>query len=261
VNNQPGGANNQNYVDLSNPTDNGLFVDWTMLLSHEISSQAAQTSDAMVSTGQLAGVNNPRYRGVFICPTAPQSYVDSIFTDYSSNPRLMPDLRMQDYYATSQEPGYGSKFGSPVTLLLRPPKLAHIKRSTEIAVIFDASVISRGGLWNASADADGLDNGGLGNRTYMTDQYSLPTNKNPVENAGLPISTYSGNGNSPFTPAAQPPQDYNSDNYDNWATIRFRHASNTQANALMLDGHVQSFNYNAHNQSTDMLESNINVNP
>ncbi|MGA2440915.1 MAG: type II secretion system protein [Tepidisphaeraceae bacterium] len=262
VNLQAIAANNVLYTDLSNPTDPNLFVDWTMLLSHEISSQAAVTSDAVVATGQLAGVNNPRYRGVFICPSAPQSYVDSIFTDYSSHPRLIPDLRTTDNYASYQQPGY-PRFGT--ALNLRPPKLAHIKRSTEIAVIFDASVAgtgSRANLWNASADADGLDNGGLTARTYMTDQYSLSSNKNPVEDASLPISTYSGNGNSHYyPPSTQPPQVYNSDQIDNWATIRFRHASNTQANALMLDGHVQSFNYNAVHQTTDMLESNINVNP
>jgi prepilin-type N-terminal cleavage/methylation domain-containing protein/prepilin-type processing-associated H-X9-DG protein len=250
------------YSDLSNPNSNTLFVDWTMLLSHEISSLAAVNSDAMNSTGQTNGFNNPKLRGYFICPSAPQSETDSgnIFTDYSTHPRIMPDLGSEDAYNELSLPKKSSGF-----LCCQPYKLAHIKRSTEIALIFDASVKSRGGVWNASADADGLDNGGLYNspkpNTYMTDQYGV-ANNTPPQNASQPISMFSGNGNAaPYTITTLPLQDYNSDKDDNWATIRFRHASNTQANVLMADGHVQTFNYNPHNQTTDMLKGNINVNP
>jgi prepilin-type processing-associated H-X9-DG protein len=43
--------------------------------------------------------------------------------------------------------------------------------------------------------------------------------------------------------------------------MRFRHKNDTQANALMLDGHVESFKFNKSTKKTDMLMKNISVNP
>ncbi|MGD0462125.1 MAG: DUF1559 domain-containing protein [Tepidisphaeraceae bacterium] len=237
------------YVDLSNPTSISLFVDWTMLITHEISSLGAENYDAMVKGGQTNGANNPKLRGVFICPSAPQSETDSfnIFTDYSCHPRLMPNLGTEDYYLESQETV--ARHGTPVKMYLKSYKLAHIKRATDIAVIFDGSVESRGGLWNASADAFALDHGG--GYTDMTDAYGLSSNTLPT-NAGQPINLLAPNAKT---------SDINLDDTPNWGNIRFRHGGNNQANALMMDGHVQAFTYNKIAQTTDLLRLNINVNP
>jgi len=240
------------YVDLSNPTSTSLFVDWTMLITHEISSLGAENYDNMVKSGQTNGANNPKLRGVFVCPSAPQSETDSfnVFTDYSCHPRLMPNLGFPpDYYLMSQETV--ARHGTPVPLYLKPYKLGHIKRATDIAVIFDASVTSRGGLWNASACAFALDYGG--GYTNWTDAYGLSSNTLPT-NQGQPINLLG-------TASGATTSDINHDDDGNWGNIRFRHGGNNQANALMMDGHVQSFTYNKIAQTTDLLRSNINVNP
>jgi hypothetical protein len=46
----------------------------------------------------------------------------------------------------------------------------------------------------------------------------------------------------------------------NPTTIRFRHLYNTTANVLCVDGHVQSFHYNAVTRKTDMPRTFIYVN-
>jgi prepilin-type processing-associated H-X9-DG protein/prepilin-type N-terminal cleavage/methylation domain-containing protein len=254
---------NQNlYFDCGNPTNTNCSTDWTVLLAHEMSSRAGENYGVMQSTGQLSGSTNTGYRGVFVCPSAPQSSSDNIFTDYSTHPRLMPDLSTPDSYGiymTQQTEGRHATITIP---FLIPYKLAHIKRSAEIALIFDGAVQSNNGYWDASADAYALDNANVYAHTYMTDQYNLPSNVTPanppVENQGLPInlSCSTTNGNSGFAT-----QYYNSDTTQNVGNIRFRHGGNNQANVLMVDGHVQTFSYNAVHQTTDMLESNINVNP
>lgn len=259
---------NVKYQDLSNMTSTTLFVDWTMLLSHEVSSIAAVNSDAMNSTGQTNGFNSPKLRGYFICPAAPQSdtNVGNIFTDYSTHPRLMPDLGSTDGYASNTESG--SKKGQhPINE--QPYKLVWVKHSADIVVIFDGSVTSRGGLWNTPADAYALDYAGNYQAsagyptTFMTDQYGLlPFNgganpKTPTQ----PINTCPGYEQSGYNNTNTPAWVYNADVDANWGNFRWRHSSNTQGNALMMDGHVQVFYYNAKNQTTDMTEENINVPP
>jgi prepilin-type N-terminal cleavage/methylation domain-containing protein/prepilin-type processing-associated H-X9-DG protein len=257
------------YSDLGHPypgTTN-LFVDWTMLISHEISSIAQVTSLDMSNSNQTGSTFNPKLRGYFICPSAPESddTVNSYLTDYSSHPRIIPDLGTRDFYLQNQEAtGTGHHTSTP-TIFCIPYKLAHIKRSTDIAIIFDASVWNQGGsqngVWTTSGDADGLDDGSLYDTqnpaTYLTDQYNLPQDT-PQKNSNMPISLISGNGNNGATP---PNPYFNTDTQQNLGTIRFRHSGNTQANALMADGHVQVFNYDPHKQTTDMLEGNVNVNP
>lgn len=252
------------YSDLEfpYPANKTLFVDWTMLVSHEISSLAGVNSTDMSNSGQTGSTFNPKLRGFFICPSVPESDTEanSYLTDYSSHPRLMPDLETQDYYAEAQAKGSGPHPAN-VYIWVVPYKLAHIKRSTEIALIFDGSVCNKTGVWTTSADADGLDDGSLygtpSPATFLTDQYSV-TQDNPQKNQGQPISMISGNGNSPI-PAN--PSYFNTDTPQNLGTIRFRHNGNTVSNVLMVDGHVEAFHYNPHSETTDFLEKNVNVNP
>jgi prepilin-type processing-associated H-X9-DG protein/prepilin-type N-terminal cleavage/methylation domain-containing protein len=247
------------YIDLEHPTvltNPGDFVDWTMLISHELSSLAGTSA---LNTTQVTS-DNPGFRGYFVDPAAPESSAAGYFTDYSTHPRLLPDLGSADTLAVLQAQASGGKHASVLGLCLKPYKIAHIKRPTEIAMIFDSSVYFGGGVWTTSADADGLDNGYLyGSKgTCLTDTYQQGGSFDTDNiNSGQSISMISGNG---INPTGNPAY-FNTDTGNNWATIRFRHNRNTQANALMVDGHVESFNYNNKTQASDMLRKNINVNP
>ncbi|HEX4055798.1 MAG TPA: type II secretion system protein [Tepidisphaeraceae bacterium] len=246
------------YVDLDHPTvlnNSSDFTDWTMLISHELSSLAGSTS---LNTAKTSS-DTPGFRGYFVCPSAPESSASGYFTDYSSHPRLIPDLGSDDELAALNAIASGGKHTFIGGYLLKPYKLAHIMRPTEIAMIFDSSVYSDGGVWTTSADADGLDNGNLyGTQgTCLTDQYQQTGLNTANINSGQSISMISGNG---INPTGNPIY-FNTDTENNWATIRFRHNRNTQANALMADGHVETYTYNPKTQSTDMLRKNIDVNP
>jgi prepilin-type processing-associated H-X9-DG protein len=60
--------------------------------------------------------------------------------------------------------------------------------------------------------------------------------------------------------------DPNTGTHTNELNIRFRHISDTTANALMADGHVESFKYDKSKAPNDphvttLLKKNIYVNP
>ena len=220
-------------------------TDWTVLLAYELNKGSGSSYADNATLNFNAGT-----RGFFVCPTAPQTTnsLGNILTDYSSHPRLIPDLGSKDGTTTFVPPF--------IATYMTPYKIAHIKRSADVALLFDASVAYSAtsgvaGSWNAHVVTNGLDNGGLNNPPYMTDNYALA----PTKNGGMPINTASGGGVGAFTAAF-----YNTDSNPNLANIRFRHADNKKANALMCDGHVQVFTYNPATHQTDMLERNINVN-
>jgi prepilin-type processing-associated H-X9-DG protein len=83
----------------------------------------------------------------------------------------------------------------------------------------------------------------------LTDNWSLGT-KSPADSVDMtPVG-----GGLPNVDSAQ-----------NFQTIRFRHNRDTVANALMVDGHVQSFTYNkrlpaSDKKVTDFLRGNLYVN-
>ena len=100
------------------------------------------------------------------------------------------------------------------------------------------------------AVAFALDNTRKDRKAYLTDAYSL----DPTLNGGQPIdmTPYGGVANAFFM---------NKDGDQNQGNIRFRHTNNTQANVLMLDGHVQIFNLNKNTKTPDLLRKNIYVTP
>jgi len=55
--------------------------------------------------------------------------------------------------------------------------------------------------------------------------------------------------------------DANPNSLQNPFNIRFRHLGNTTANALMVDGHVETYTYNSNTGVTSLLFKNIMVNP
>jgi prepilin-type N-terminal cleavage/methylation domain-containing protein/prepilin-type processing-associated H-X9-DG protein len=182
-------------------------------------------------------------RQVFTCPSVSsmQPSVKVILTHYSSHPRILPDLATYDY----TDPAGVRR--------LQSYKQAKIKRSAEIAVIFDASIGNFSGpanQWVAFACAFQLDKGGVYIRPWLTEAYHLAPTQ-PFH-GGQPINLKPSSLDDNFT---------NTDGQNNQGNVRFRHTSDTQANALMLDGHVQTFNYNKKTRSTDLLRMNVHVNP
>jgi prepilin-type N-terminal cleavage/methylation domain-containing protein/prepilin-type processing-associated H-X9-DG protein len=213
----------------------GETADWTtLLLSVMTRKDSGYSSGQQATTPDLAGV-----RKVFMCPTvAVEPTKAAIITHYSAHPRILPDLGTTDWL---------SPLGG---WTLRSCRLARLKRAPELACIFDATVCdpSATGQWIAFADAYALDGGGIGavpGTSYLTDHY--PVGKT----AGTPLD---------LTPVPANPKYINTDGNNNKGNIRFRHNGDTQANALMLDGHVAVFNFNKTSKTTDMTLGNVCIN-
>jgi prepilin-type processing-associated H-X9-DG protein len=210
------------------PGDDG---DWTTFLLAII--KKTQTDYNANQTNE----NSPGTRAIFMCPSVTSATAKGILTHYSAHPRILPDLGTADRY--------NLPFG------LQSYKLAKIKRATEIAIIFDASLYDAGGAgtWIATACAFKLDNGAISKpKPQLTDDY---------EHAFTPMSADDPIDMTPFSFNAA---DTNKDGRNNAGNIRFRHSADTQANALMCDGHVASFSYNKNTRKPDLLKRNIYVN-
>jgi prepilin-type processing-associated H-X9-DG protein len=199
------------------PPDPSLIdtADWTTLLVHELHGKSP------VDYQRTLDMADQKSRQVFQCPDAPQPTALSVLQcDYTCHPRIMPDSGTADGLS-----------GAP-DLYLKPYKIAQIQRSSEIVLIFDASVKLHEGRWTSSVCAFALDGGRLYKSTFLTDQYTNDLSE-PGINAGDPISLVPvPSGDVAFT---------NTDADFNYGNIRFRHMTNSQANALMVDGHVESF--------------------
>ncbi|HEY1683590.1 MAG TPA: type II secretion system protein [Tepidisphaeraceae bacterium] len=227
---------------LHEEDNNGANADWTTLLTNELKTTRAADYEhlAKIDMSHLGG------RGIFVCPevTLLPTVESDLLCHYSAHPRLMPDSGTVDYLVTSQ------------VQYLTPYKVTDIKRSSDIALIFDASVKSSPsdntpGRWSTSVCAFALDNGQLYRGTYLTDHYA-DDQLDPGINGSQPVSLlpYPSN-NSAFI---------NTDGDTNYGNIRFRHLQNKVANALMADGHVASFSLSSAGGST-LLRSNVDVNP
>src|SRR3984957_19591066 len=272
---------------------NGAYVaahgtDWTVLLQSVMSTNAGSVWGANGSGNGNFGSNafTTSSRQVFTCPDAPEDAFtappSTEFSHYASHPRLMPQLGQADKYLTG---GAG-----PPGPCLHSYTLAHIKRSSEIILIFDSSLIpiTNGsgvpiGGWsvdgsgtlpvgfNLDQNAGAMDGNGF--PPFMTDQYKITTSSNSATPPNTPISP--GDPVSMLPMNSGKPVPISNVNQDglNQANIRFRHLGNTTANALMVDGHVESFVFNlrAYNTweaapsgppvGTNLLRKNIYVNP
>jgi prepilin-type N-terminal cleavage/methylation domain-containing protein len=243
---------------IIDPGDNGQTPTWRDYVVRELykHAQGRSTSSDTQDTGLW---------GIFVCPSSPVTVKKSSYTSYTTNPRLMPNMGDSDHYM-SKYVSSGGKFSSGTTYNMTPYRVSRVKHTDQIIAIYDAAVTADPNIDNggetASVTGFPLDYGSLigysgpanitgrSNNNYMTDDYSHSTGFG----GGDPINIAAGNETPAFTSA-----DYNKDDDGNWDNIRFRHASNKQANCLCLDGHVQSFNYNPQTHTTDVLEMNVNV--
>jgi prepilin-type processing-associated H-X9-DG protein len=230
------------FVDKNGTLDGGITYggdtsDWTVLLTNVLNKKlGTDYADQQTSDPNFAGV-----RAVFVCPTVNvQSRVNTYLTHYSGHPRLLPNLHQNEWLL-----GGGTR-------KMRTSRLARIKRSSEIGIVFDASIsesVSAAGQWIAFAVADGLDRNRIERRPYLTDNYALDTTITPNQPVDLsPI--VGGTGAADFI---------NTDGSRNRQNIRFRHKGDTVANVLMLDGHVEPFQFNKSTKSTNLVKKNIYV--
>jgi prepilin-type N-terminal cleavage/methylation domain-containing protein/prepilin-type processing-associated H-X9-DG protein len=217
----------------------GDSADWTTLLLDELTSRGSG-----YGTNPAVGSGAPGMRALFTCPSvAVENNVTTLITHYSCHPRIMPDLGQVDWSQTTPT----------TTVSLSPYKIAQIKRSAEMGVIFDATVNTpsptASGPWNAYAVAFALDKNRIGSAPYFVGNYS----RTPAINSGQSIDLTPYGGGS----AAN----INHDGGNNLGNIRFRHSGDKTANVLMLDGHVQTFTYKKSAQTTDLLRKNVYVDP
>ena len=215
---------------------------WFTVLQNTMSSKYGITwNDAAAS-----GSHGAKIRETFICPDAPGSSVKAAnggAVHFASHPRLMPTLVVSD-------PSGGNPFGPNA----RPYKMAKIKQSSEIGLIWDTPLEMLDDIWRVkydSAVASHIDNGAC-----WPPRSLLNTN-------------YAAGGVSPDDSVDMralqggPP---NTDHPNNPQNIRFRHMKDTRANVLMVDGHCEQFTYNpqkAPNDKTvtDFKRRNLYVNP
>jgi prepilin-type processing-associated H-X9-DG protein len=232
-------------------------ADWTTLIQHDL--------NGSISSSYNTGTDSSKQflsalRNVFCCPDAPPGPLndpDNLIYQYICHPRLMPVLGLTDMAS--------SIFPKP---FLIPYKVANIKRSSEIAYIFDGTLVQLpSGAWRVAGIpvGTGLSEGNIywtGNFGSLTDNYSAISSQSasqPAPSPTTPVNMISdwdqSNANHVInhddTNNAAPLNPFN---------IRFRHMGNTAANALMIDGHVESFTFNPRNNTTSLLDKNIFVN-
>lgn len=241
------GSDLKAYPTGNGPGDNTQGGDWTLLLAHTLNSRLPTDYTDYNAFTQSVDMGNAGGRGIFICPDARDVTIASLYESYSAHPRLMPSLTSADDYANFVHGG---------TNLLKPYRISHIMRSSEIVLIFDGSVASGSnnglssstGAWSANVIGSQLDADRITYDTYLTDNYTLAT------------ETYMTPGHSADITPNNSTADVNKDDNNNWGNIRFRHTKNNQANALFVDGHVATFTMKSATV-LDLLRKNVNVNP
>ena len=245
------------------PAQPNAAGDWTLLLAHVLDTkQPVDYSDytAAMQANELSTVGG---RGIYICPDAREVATASLYESYSAHPRLMPTIQNPDLYA-----GGTSKTSGP---FLVPYRISHIKRSSDVILIFDGSVSSGSnngntgntGAWSANVVGGLLDGGRItSGDNYLTDDFSANGMRfETFMKMGHPIDVNSPGASNPITAS-----DLNKDTPNNWGNIRYRHTNNTQTNALFVDGHAGTFTLKTASTSTgstvtDLNRSFVAVNP
>jgi prepilin-type processing-associated H-X9-DG protein len=256
--------------------NNSYGADWTVLLQSVISTQAGSTWGANGTGGFDKSGLFAQLRQVFYCPDAPQDAAGSLsnitMSHYGCNPRLMPKLGTEDFY-------FNNHTATSPYICMHSYHLAHITRAAEVALIFDASLIYvPGGGWSVAGNGTepvllSMDNDAIGTyggqpyAPWFTDQYQLSANTiNPSD----PVSLIPWDG--PTSYASTAAAYINTDTPNNAENVRFRHLGNTAMNALMIDGHVETFSYDSRvylqnaslskpTQGVTLLRKNIYPNP
>ena len=242
------------YSSNSQPANYNYAADWTTLIQNDLNGQISSAyNTGALSQQQILS----KVRAVFTCPDAPPGPANdpgNLIYQYICHPRLMPVLGTRDWLSPALH-----QYGLTVY------KVSEIKRSSEIAYIMDGSLQELpSGAWRVAGIpvGIGLCEGRIGwsaNFGALADNYAA---MNPGITSATPVNMISNWDQG---------QQFNSINVDDTSqaippvllnpfNIRFRHMGNTVANALMIDGHVESFTFNPKTNVTSLLNKNIFVN-
>jgi type II secretory pathway pseudopilin PulG len=228
---------------------------WVLLVQNALSNRYA--TGTTVNGQANTSAAHSSLRDLFICPDAPLGENKASAqgsTTYVCHPRLIPQWNKDSIPQPAGMPR-----------LPNPYKLGKIRRSAEIAMVFDGTVVLDAitGSWIArenTAVANWIDHGrGLTSTwppgpdsTILLDDYT-GTNLKPNDPIDLTVFNFA-EGDHKFV---------NQDVLQNARNIRFRHIKDTIANAVMADGHCQSFTFDPRKSpinATDLLRKNIYVN-
>jgi prepilin-type processing-associated H-X9-DG protein/prepilin-type N-terminal cleavage/methylation domain-containing protein len=231
---------------------------WDMQVMHALSSKYGDNWNSAASAQGQPNANTAKLKSLFRCPDAPNYNMDapqnSADTDYMTNPRLIPDVQNIGGISSPTSPGKGK-----LTLAYR---LSIIKHSSDIAMVFDGVVnwSSTYNSWAAGGGfqdpvADSIDNQGIFGPLHLLAIYG---DSRFDQTHSIDMTPNGGN-------VLYVNQD-TQDNSQNSLNVRFRHMHDTTANALMVDGHVESFKYDKSKPANDpkvtsFLRKNLYVNP
>jgi prepilin-type N-terminal cleavage/methylation domain-containing protein/prepilin-type processing-associated H-X9-DG protein len=196
---------------VGGPGNDAAATDFSVLLTGVMGS-GASTYDSTLA--------NTRIRAVFRdTDTQPGGELH-----YSSHPRIIPNLEDMD----------GSV--SPARRM-RPYKLAHVLRSSEVILLMDGIQIVTNGN-RAAATCYALDDLRAYSQNYLLYDHPLAHNDQPIDpGPNMDLPDWSGTA----------------------ANIRWRHLNNVAANFLFTDGHVEAHRL-VNRTSCDLMRANVNVN-
>jgi prepilin-type N-terminal cleavage/methylation domain-containing protein/prepilin-type processing-associated H-X9-DG protein len=242
---------------VADPPNWNLGSDWTTLIQHDLNG----TINSTYNPG--SGTQNQVQSGVrriFMCPSAPpgpQYDPTNNVTQYICHPRLMPHLGYTDPLTPVLNP-----------TLLTPYRVSTLKRSAEVALIMDASLaMMNSGAWTSSGNGyDPVGEGLSDGWAYFFPPYfgaltdvnyaAIPGGYTPNTPVYL-ADCFNGNLLSYVNQDDGNPADLSPHNERN---IRFRHLGNTTANALMVDGHCETYTFNPSKKTSTLLCKNLFVN-
>jgi prepilin-type N-terminal cleavage/methylation domain-containing protein/prepilin-type processing-associated H-X9-DG protein len=251
------------YDGDASPPDSSKAIKWPALLLSTLNPKY----DPTFNGSKASGADTAKMREMFFCPEVPNTGAlnSSGNSHYLCHPRLMPYVGLG---ASEQEkPGPAHR---PLCV-----KVGSVKRAAEIVLVFDGSMVFDSTTNNFvpaydTPVGDWLDRGAF-HGYYSHTTYLVDTR------LGGASSGYQGQDGIDLTPTdgSVPNRDCGGtvgSPTGNTSTIRFRHMKETMANALMLDGHVQSFRINpsllptvpaagpTNPLATDLKQKNIVIN-
>lgn len=242
--------------------DPNYTYNWTSLLIAMMDRNASANLGTANNPGNTGG-----FRRMFLCPELADGANfdphDTSVTDYLAHPRLMPVI----WNGTQQmDPIYSTP--TPI----QPYRLSKMKRSAEIAMVFEGSVgpVTGAGYSNTTGYSGGwyyrprfgipvataIDDNALAyNGTHLISNRAIYTSR--LGTAPVRLTPINGSGGTATA--------VNTDTVGNDWNFIFRHGKRDTMTALMADGHVQTFHTNSNllaqptPVAADLYMNNINL--
>jgi prepilin-type N-terminal cleavage/methylation domain-containing protein/prepilin-type processing-associated H-X9-DG protein len=222
--------------------DPNRAIKWPALLMNTLNPKYGMTFNESVQTGS----DTAKLREMFSCPEvdgrstrSAGSNAGNGLSHYACHPRLMPVCGFNRSILNGGS-GFTQQLGRAI-----PYKVTQVKRSTEIALIFDASMGMNPTTNNFEQAYDMpiasfIDRGTMNQGpTYLLDKNYTST---VTADASIDMTCFQDGS----------PQYVNKDWMGkNDSNIRFRHMKDTAANCLMMDGHVEAFQFKPNLKSND----------